>query len=103
VKRLKKDIPVILFKLEKIFPPAFFDVMVVHLPDEALLRGPVQYGCMYPIERRLGTFKNSVANRARPEGSIAEAYVASDTMIFCSRYMADVSTRFNQGDSQAEN
>ena len=50
VKRLKQDIPLILWKLEKIFPPAFFDVMVhlaVHLPDEALLRGPVQYGWMY--------------------------------------------------------
>jgi hypothetical protein len=49
---------VILCKLEKIFPSSFFDVMVhlcVHLPDEALLRGPVQYGWMYPIERRLGT------------------------------------------------
>jgi len=44
VKGLKEKIPVILCKLEKIFPPAFFDVMVhlvVHLPDEALLRGPV--------------------------------------------------------------
>jgi len=44
VKRLKEEIPLILCKLEKIFPPAFFDVMVhlaVHLPDEALLRGPV--------------------------------------------------------------
>ncbi|XP_066347783.1 uncharacterized protein [Miscanthus floridulus] len=50
VKRLKEEIPLILCKLEKIFPPAFFDVMVhlaVHLPDEALLRGPVQYGWMY--------------------------------------------------------
>jgi hypothetical protein len=99
LKRLKKDIPLILCKLEKIFPPAFFDVMVhlaVHLPDEALLRGPVQYGWMYPIERRLGTFKNSMRNRARPEGSIAEAYVASDTLTFCSRYMEDVDTRFNR-------
>jgi hypothetical protein len=63
VKRLKVEIPLILCKLEKIFPPAFFDVMVhlvVHLPDEALLRGPVQYGWMYPIERRLGTLKNFV-------------------------------------------
>ena len=37
---MKKEIPVILCKLEKIFPPAFFDVMVhlaVHLPEEALL------------------------------------------------------------------
>uniref|UniRef100_J3LJ41 DUF4216 domain-containing protein n=1 Tax=Oryza brachyantha TaxID=4533 RepID=J3LJ41_ORYBR len=42
--RLKAEIPVILCKLEKIYPPAFFDVMVhlaVHLPDEAILRGPV--------------------------------------------------------------
>jgi hypothetical protein len=101
VKKLKEDIPLILCKLEKIFPPAFFDVMVhlcVHLPDEALLRGPVQYGWMYPIERRLGTLKNFVRNRARPEGSIAEAYMASDTLTFCSRYMQDIDTRFNQVD-----
>jgi len=99
VKRLKTQIPIILCKLEKIFPPAFFDVMehlAVHLPDEALLRGPVQYGWMYPIESKLGTLKNFVRNRARPEGSIAEAYVASDTLTFCSRYMEDVDTRFNQ-------
>ena len=60
VEHLKQEIPLILCKLEKIFP-AFFDVMVhlaVHLPDEALLRGPVQYGWMYPIEWRLGTLKN---------------------------------------------
>jgi hypothetical protein len=86
-------------KLEKIFPPAFFDVMVhlaVHLPDEALLRGPVQYGWMYPIERRLYTLKRYVRNRARPEGSIAEAYIADECLTFCSRYMDDVETRFNR-------
>jgi hypothetical protein len=53
---------------------------------------------MYPIERRLGTLKNFVRNRARPEGSIAEAYMASDTLTFCSRYMEDVDTKFNQDD-----
>jgi hypothetical protein len=86
-------------KLEKIFPPAFFDVMVhlaVHLPDEALLRGPVQYGWMYPIERRLYTLKRYVRNRARPEGSIAEACIADECLTFCSRYMDDVETRFNR-------
>lgn len=44
----------ILCKLEKIFPPAFFDIMVhlaVHLPREAKLVGPVGYRWMYPIER----------------------------------------------------
>jgi hypothetical protein len=96
---IKKEIPIILVKLEKIFPPAFFDVMVhlaVHLPDEALLRGPVQYGWMYPIERRLYTLKRYVRNRARPEGSIAEAYIADECLTFCSRYMDDVETRFNR-------
>jgi hypothetical protein len=53
---------------------------------------------MDPVERRLGTLKNFVRNRARPEGSIAEAYVANDTLTFCSRYMEDVETKFNQND-----
>ncbi|XP_039119539.1 uncharacterized protein LOC120255833 [Dioscorea cayenensis subsp. rotundata] len=42
--------------LEKIFPPAFFTVMVhlvVHLPMEAKIGGPVYYRWMYPIERYL--------------------------------------------------
>ncbi|XP_021305311.1 uncharacterized protein LOC110431053 [Sorghum bicolor] len=97
--RMKMEIPIILCKLEKIFPPAFFDVMVhlaVHLPDEAILRGPMQFGWMYPIERRLYTLKKSVRNKARLEGSIAEAYVADEALIFCSRYMEDVETRFNR-------
>jgi hypothetical protein len=37
-----------------------------------------------------------VRNRARPEGSIAKAYVASDTLTFCSRYMQDVDNKFNK-------
>lgn len=99
LKRLKEEIPVILCKLKKIFPPAFFDVMVhlaIHLPDEAILRGPVQYGWMYTIERRLLTCKRYVRNMARPEGSIAEAYVVDECLTFCSRYLDDVETRFNR-------
>ena len=97
--RLKAEIPIILCKLEKIFPPPFYDPMlhlVVHLPDEALLRGPVQYGWMYPIERRLYTLKRFVRNMARPEGSIAEAYVAKECLTACSRYFDDVDTRHNR-------
>jgi hypothetical protein len=96
---MRKEIPIILVKLERIFPPAFFDVMIhlaVHLPDEALLRGPVQYGWMYPIERKLCSLKRYVRNRARPEGSIAEAYVADECLTFCSKYMDDIETRFNR-------
>ena len=63
--------------------------LAVHLPDEALLRGPVQYGWMYPIEQWLGTLKNLLRNRARPEGSIARAYIESEVLTFCSSYMDD--------------
>jgi hypothetical protein len=76
---MKKEIAIILVNLEKKIPLAFFDVMihlVVHLPDEALLWGAVQYGWLYPIQKRLYTLKLYLQNRSRPEGSIAEAYVA---------------------------
>jgi hypothetical protein len=98
LERMKADIPVILCKLEKIFPP-FFDVLhlAIHLPEEAILRGPVQYGWMYPVERRLLTLKRFVRNMARPEGSIAEAYVAAECLTICSRYFGDdVETRYNR-------
>jgi len=51
--KMKESIPIILCKLEQIFPPAFFDSMehlVVHLPME-IFGGSVQYRWMYPFER----------------------------------------------------
>jgi hypothetical protein len=49
--------------------------------------------------------KRSVRNKARPEGSIAEAYVANEALTFCLRYFAtaDVATRFNQVGRNREN
>ncbi|XP_042973009.1 uncharacterized protein LOC122304812 [Carya illinoinensis] len=46
ISQFEIDIATILCKLEMIFPPSFFDIMVhlaVHLPREAILGGPVQY------------------------------------------------------------
>ncbi|CAH9095946.1 unnamed protein product, partial [Cuscuta epithymum] len=34
--------------------------------------------------------------RARPEGSIAEAYIANEALSFCSMYLSDIETRFNR-------
>lgn len=51
---LKKRVALVLCQMEKIFPPSFFDIMVhllVHLPEEAAIAGPVQFRWMYPIER----------------------------------------------------
>ncbi|KAK2454153.1 hypothetical protein QL285_001747 [Trifolium repens] len=90
--KMENDIPMILCKLERIFPPAFFDSMehlVVHLAYEARLGGPVQYRWMYPFERFMGDSKRSVKNRAKVEGSICAAYLHRETIHFCSHYFKD--------------
>lgn len=54
VYKLKDEIVIILCKLERIFPPPFFTIMVhllIHLPEHVLLKGPVQFNWMFPIER----------------------------------------------------
>ncbi|TYK21879.1 uncharacterized protein E5676_scaffold494G00120 [Cucumis melo var. makuwa] len=70
----------------------------VHLPWEARIVGPVGYSWMYPIERSLHYLKKYVRNKARPEGSIAEAYVINESLNFCSMYLRGIETRFNRGD-----
>ncbi|GJW62212.1 reverse transcriptase domain-containing protein [Tanacetum coccineum] len=96
----KKQSISILIELEQIFPPAFFDIMIhvaIHLPDEAILDGPIHYRWMFPFERYMKKLKNYVRNKAKPEGSIAEGYVAEEALTFCSRYLKDdVETRFNR-------
>ncbi|CAN6718990.1 unnamed protein product [Malus baccata var. baccata] len=89
-KELSSRIALTLCQLEKIFPPAFFDIMVhlpVHLADEAALARHVPYRWMFPIERYLQTLKRYVRNKGRPEGSIAEAYLVDECLSFCSMYL----------------
>jgi hypothetical protein len=93
LKQMKVDIVVILCKMEQIFPPAFFDVMVhlaIHLPREAELEGPVQNRWMYPMKRTLGKYKRRVRNKARPKASIAEAYLVDECLTFCSMYLRGI-------------
>ncbi|XP_070011494.1 uncharacterized protein [Nicotiana sylvestris] len=103
--RLVAQIPITLSKLEKIFLPAFFDIMVhliIHLPQEAKIVGPVQYRWMYPIERFLRKLKCYVRNRCRPEGSIAEGYIVEESLIFCSRYLHGSGRGYNPVDKNYE-
>ncbi|KAD1280639.1 hypothetical protein E3N88_43064 [Mikania micrantha] len=44
----------------------------------------------------MGTYKGYVHSFARPEGSIAEAYVVDEVVIFLSRYVNNIETRFNR-------
>ncbi|XP_050211492.2 uncharacterized protein LOC126661677 [Mercurialis annua] len=87
--RLEQEIPIILCKLERIFPPSFFDSMEhlpIHLPHEARIAGPVQYRWMYPFERYLRRLKNNVTNKSQVEGSISNAYLVEETASFCAHY-----------------
>jgi hypothetical protein len=102
LNRMKHDIVVILCKLEMIFPPAFFDVMVhlaVHLPREAELAGPVQFRWMYPIEKFMGKLKRFVRNRAHPKGSIVEGYLSVECLAFSSKYFRGIHTRWSPKES----
>ncbi|XP_057999062.1 uncharacterized protein LOC110665227 [Hevea brasiliensis] len=89
MKRLELEIPIIICKLERIFPPAFFDSMEhlpIHLPYEAKIAGPVQYRWMYPFERFLRHLKQNVKNKAKVEGSICNAYLVEEASNFCAHY-----------------
>ena len=44
----------------------------------------------------MGRLKSYVRNRAQPEGSIAEAYIADECLTFSSRYLDGIETRFNR-------
>ncbi|CAM8999989.1 unnamed protein product [Rhodiola kirilowii] len=105
LSQLEEDIVIVLCKLERIFLPSFFDVMehlAVHLAGEAKLAGPVQYRWMYPIERYLRKLKSYVSNKAKPEGSIAEGYIAEECLTFCSRYLTGVETHFNREERNSD-
>lgn len=99
LEEIKAQIPLTLSKLEAWMPPSCFDVMLhlsVHLADEVILGGPVQFRWMYPGERYLHNLKLYVRNKARLEGSIAEGYLVDECMTLCSRYLDEIETRFNR-------
>ncbi|XP_030479230.1 uncharacterized protein LOC115696468 [Cannabis sativa] len=97
----QQDLILILCKMESIFPPAFFDIvihLVLHFPEEAILGGPIFMRWMYLFERYMKKLKNYVGNKARPEGSIEESYVVDEALTFCSMYFKGVETRFSRLD-----
>ena len=58
--RLDHQIAKFFCKLEQVFPPSLFDVMIhlpIHLAYKAKVVGPVQYRWIYRIERYLRTLK----------------------------------------------
>ncbi|GLT84287.1 hypothetical protein SLE2022_025270 [Rubroshorea leprosula] len=90
----------IICKLERIFPPSFFDCMehlAIHLPFEARIGGPIQFRWMYPFERQMHKLKQTIGNKNHVEASIVEAYILNEITRFCSRYFgADLETSWSK-------
>jgi hypothetical protein len=60
---------------KKIFPLSFFNPMqhlLIHLPHEAKVGGPMQYRWMFYVERALKKLRLMVGNTIRVEGCILE-------------------------------
>jgi hypothetical protein len=89
IEKLQVQVPELLCNLEMIFPPGFFTPMahlIVHLANEALLGGPVQFRWQFCIEREFKYIRKITGNKAKIEACIAEAT--------CLREMADAATTY---------
>jgi hypothetical protein len=89
---LEKAAPLLLCKLEMIFPPGFFlsmQHMILHLPREARIGGPVQARWCYPIERCLKLLRKKCRNKAKIEASVAEAFVLEEVSTFTQAYYTE--------------
>jgi hypothetical protein len=76
--------------LEKKIPPTFMDVMShlkIHLVEELYVCRPVHCCWMYPVEQYMKTLKDYVRTYAQLEASMAEGYVMSETLGYCTEYM----------------
>jgi hypothetical protein len=108
---LEKVAPVLLYKLEKIFPPGFFTPMlhlIVHLPYEARMGGPVQACWYYLVERGLKTLRKKCRNKAKIEAFIAEAFILEEVSNFTEQYYSEnlpsvhnPPPRYNAGENES--
>jgi hypothetical protein len=76
---------------------AFFNPMqhlLIHLPYEAKVGGPIQYKWMFDIERALKKLRAMVDNKARVEGCIVEKFKLKEVAHFTSCYFAEEHNAF---------
>ena len=91
IEEMERMAPVLLSKLEKIFPPAFFNLiqhMILHLPYEAR-RGGVQGRWCYPIERCLKILRKKCRNKAKIGVSVVEAFRVEEVSNFTTAYYTE--------------
>ncbi|KAI7753805.1 hypothetical protein M8C21_003187, partial [Ambrosia artemisiifolia] len=86
LRKLKTSIIITICKLEKIFPLGFFDSMkhfVMHLTNEAILGGLVQFRWMYLYERM-------IENKGNVEDSIVQSNLVDELSTYYSLYLKPI-------------
>jgi hypothetical protein len=92
VSDLESFVAETLATLEIWFPPSFFDIMthlLIHIPRQLAICGPVHSRWMYGTERYMRILKSMCHSRSKPEASICNGFLRDETMGFVSQYMPD--------------
>jgi hypothetical protein len=87
MQKFEKKISILVSKMEKVFPPGWFNAMqhlLAHLLWEAKVGGHVQFRSMYSQERELKKLRATVHNKARVEGCTVEAFTCKEITNFSS-------------------
>jgi hypothetical protein len=73
MQKFEKEILKLVCKMGKVFQPGWFNAMqhlLVHLPWEANVGGPVQFRCMYSQERELKNLELQCVTRQGWRGAL---------------------------------
>jgi hypothetical protein len=82
--------------------------LIIHLPNEVRMGGPVHYRWCYPVKRNLKTLRKKCRNKAKIEASIAEAFILEEVSNFTEQYnyenlpsMHNAPPRYNVGENES--
>jgi Domain of unknown function (DUF4218) len=88
IPEMKRRVIQLMCLLEKVFPPAFFDIQIhllIHLVEEVEIAGTVHARWMYWVERFMKVLKGYVRQAAKPEGCMQSGHLHYEAMFLASQ------------------
>ena len=98
IKYCRREIPRLLYEMQKHLPSAFFNAQehyLIHQVEEIELCGPVHSMSMWMVERHLKFMKGLVRQLAHPEGYMMEGYTIYQNMLYASEYLPILASNLN--------
>ena len=78
-------------EMQKYLPMTFYSAQehyLIHHIKDTKICGPIHTRSMWMVERHLKSMKALVGQRECPEGSMVEGYMAYQSMVYISQYLA---------------